>query len=180
MAANAESLRLLGDCLSSQGKSLSDVPCVFQCNKQDVPDAVAAGQMGQGLNIGDLPLFPAVATKGEGVLETIFGVVKMVLKNIRAAGIDVSEQPENLPRMAQDASSSQVPEGGDSEQAPYPGTEAPSAERSAGTMSDEPAVEAVGSAELVEGGAIRVPLAIRCGNQVKKITLTISLTSAED
>ena len=103
MAANAENMRLLNSCLASYGKSLSEVPWALQCNKQDVPLAVAVEQMGRVLNPDNSPVFSAVASKGEGVLETIFSVVKMVLKNIRASGLDVGEQPDQLQQMTPSA-----------------------------------------------------------------------------
>ena len=186
MAANAENLRLLNSCLASYGKSVADVPCVFQCNKQDVPHAVAADQMGRALNPENLPLFPAVATSGEGVLETIFGLVKIVLKNIKASGIDLEEQPEQLQQIteltAQAGAEGVGPFGAstDTDRVTPSVTGQPKHEKTAAIAEEEPVVEVDGGPELLEGGGLRLPLSIRYGSKVKKVTLNISLTPSDD
>jgi hypothetical protein len=59
--------------------------------------------MGRTVNLHGLTMVPAVALRGEGVLESLFSLVKAVLKNLRAEGLDLDRQAEQLHRMAKPA-----------------------------------------------------------------------------
>lgn len=194
MAANNKSLNNLAVCLAAYGKTLSDIPCIIECNKQDSPQALAPEVIGRALNLADYPLLPAVATRGEGVLESIFALVKMVLKNIRSDGILLKGEPEQLQGITESAGREPV--------AAEPVTTAAicnvsmaepeaqlltpdiSNERDAGTISanlvDEPVIEVAGGAELLEDGVIRLPLVISYGGQRKRLSLNISLSTDLD
>jgi signal recognition particle receptor subunit beta len=194
IAANSESLNNLGVCLAAYGKTLSDIPCVIECNKQDSPQALAPEVIGRALNLSDFPLLPAVATKGEGVLESIFALVKMILKNIRNDGILLKGQPELLQGIADSAV--QEPVAVQPVAAAAIRTEAmaePAApvlppnranERDAGVVSaifsEEPVIEVAGGAELLESGVMRLPLVISFKGVRKKMSLNISLSPDSD
>ena len=180
MTANLDSLKLLQSCLGAYGKGLADIPCLIQCNKRDLPGAAAMDEMGQAINPSGLTVIPAVARWGEGGLESIFNLVKMVLKNLRAGGLELDRQAEQLDRMAQSAPQEfpEMPPVGEpgrdgSESAPKcpkPALEAlPAAEEC------EPVVEFAGAPEILRGGRLRLPLSIRYDGKEKKIALDISL-----
>ena len=184
--ANVESFRALNVALASYGRSTAEVPLVVQCNKQDIAGALPPEQIARVLDVEGLPLFPATATTGEGVLDTLFTLVKMVLKNVRSAGIEIAEQAEHLqPAREEPATQPRAVEaesGRQTEQfAPsvtVAGLKAP-AEETGKDISTEPVIETAGAPELVEG-VLRLPILLRCGSEVKKITLAISLTSSTD
>lgn len=52
------------------GKSLEDMPLVFQYNKMDLPNALSYQELEENINIDVYPSVCASAIKGEGVLET--------------------------------------------------------------------------------------------------------------
>jgi signal recognition particle receptor subunit beta len=72
------------------------VPLVLQYNKQDLPDLLPQGEMDKALNFWGRKAFPAVASRGEGVLETFVAVVQDMLAtiavkyNLKEKGLDPS------------------------------------------------------------------------------------------
>ncbi|HEY6873192.1 MAG TPA: ADP-ribosylation factor-like protein [Geobacteraceae bacterium] len=190
MAANMESLKGVKAAIASYGKAVSDIPCVIQCNKRDVTPALDLEVLGRALNPGNCPQVPAVAGRGEGVLDSLFTLVKMVLKNLRAAGLDLQGEPEQLQRTAEPAAPArpgtlpvaETPHGagpGVSAGVPEPLMAAPS-EQLLPAVEEELLVEIVGGAELAEKGRVRLPLSIRYGGKEKRMTLDISLTAVPD
>lgn len=82
MEENIESLNNLEENLNYYGKSLKTIPLVIQYNKRDIPDVVPISEMEQILNPNGCPSVEAVAPTGEGVLETLTKITKMVLQHI--------------------------------------------------------------------------------------------------
>ena len=79
---NLESFRNLQDNLKEQGKNIADLPLVFEYNKRDLDNVLSIDQLNQDLNPGNLLFFPAVATKGGGVMETLEAITKTALQDI--------------------------------------------------------------------------------------------------
>src|SRR5512137_1686080 len=79
MEANIESLRNLEQNLKEQGYDLKTMPYVLQFNKRDLPTAMAPEEMYRLLNYKGEPTFAAIASKGEGVFDTLKAVAKLVL-----------------------------------------------------------------------------------------------------
>src|SRR5690625_1800874 len=70
LRANAESLRNLRENLEEHNLKLADIPYVIQINKRDLPDAVPADMVRMVLDPGgSVPVFEAVASRFEGVLD---------------------------------------------------------------------------------------------------------------
>ncbi len=180
MSANVASLKSLQASLATYGKTLSDIPCVIQCNKRDVPRAHGLEEMGRLLNPGNSPLVPAVAGTGEGVLESLFALVNMVLKGLRAGGLELEGEPEQLQRMTE-AVAPKRDEAQPAADAVYGGEAV--AEPASVSLSDageEPVVEIAGGPELLEGGRVRLPISVSFGGKTKRLTLTVSLTPDQD
>ncbi|MFI5183702.1 MAG: hypothetical protein ACHQNV_04830 [Vicinamibacteria bacterium] len=76
------------------------VPLVLQYNKRDLADIQAEADMGRALNPWGRRAFPAVASEGQGVLETFVAVVQEMLAaiavkyNLKEKGLDPSSIPE--------------------------------------------------------------------------------------
>jgi signal recognition particle receptor subunit beta len=86
--ANRDSLDNLVGYLQGYGQSLSSVPLVFQFNKSDLPGALDAAELNRVLNPSRLPSFTASSQSGEGVLQTLLGLVKTVLGGLRNKGLE--------------------------------------------------------------------------------------------
>ena len=83
MDANVESIRNLRDNLSEHGLDLATMPYVLQLNKRDLPTALPADVMAEGLRIQEEEVFEAVATTGAGVFETLKALARKVLMQMK-------------------------------------------------------------------------------------------------
>lgn len=83
MEKNRESLAYLVESLDEHGYEIKKIPLVFQYNKQDVFSACPVEEMSKALNTFGALEFPAVATKGEGVLETLNALTKAVVDDLK-------------------------------------------------------------------------------------------------
>lgn len=83
MDANIESLYNLEENLKSQGYDLLNIPYVLQLNKRDLPNVLSVEELSSELNRKDEPVYEAVASKGDGVFDTLKAVAKQVLTELR-------------------------------------------------------------------------------------------------
>lgn len=81
MPENVESFANLEENLRLQGDSLDRLPYVLQYNKRDCPSVAPVNYLEYTLNNREArrPAFPAVATEGTGVFETLNMIARMVL-----------------------------------------------------------------------------------------------------
>ena len=93
------------------------VPLVIQYNKQDLPGAQTETDMNRALNLWGRKAFPAVAARGEGVLETFVAVVQEMLAaiavkyNLKEKGLDPASVPEVVAQAFASVLSKAVPVG---------------------------------------------------------------------
>jgi mutual gliding-motility protein MglA len=83
MDANIESLYNLEENLQANGYDLSKIPYVLQLNKRDLPNVIPAEEMISELRRKDEPVHEAIASKGNGVFDTLKSVAKQVLTELR-------------------------------------------------------------------------------------------------
>jgi signal recognition particle receptor subunit beta len=83
MDANTDSIQNLRENLKNHGFDLDTIPYALQLNKRDLPSAVPAEELKQALRVKNEPVFEAVATKGQGVFDTLKAIVKLVLLDLR-------------------------------------------------------------------------------------------------
>ncbi|MGE3261535.1 MAG: ATP/GTP-binding protein [Bacteriovoracia bacterium] len=83
MEANLESFATLRENLEEQGYELESIPLVHQFNKRDLPNVCPLPEMEKVLNPSGHPAFEAVASDGVGVLETLKGLSKLILKDLK-------------------------------------------------------------------------------------------------
>jgi signal recognition particle receptor subunit beta len=81
--ANIEAIHNLKSNLGDHGYELSALPYVLQLNKRDLPTALPVDVLTKDLRLDNEPVFEAVATKGTGVFDTLKGVIKLVLNDLR-------------------------------------------------------------------------------------------------
>jgi signal recognition particle receptor subunit beta len=79
-SANAYSWRDMEANLKSNGLDFESIPKVVQFNKRDLPDVKPLNEIRQAW--GDVPTLPAVAIRGEGVLETFRELLRLAYRNI--------------------------------------------------------------------------------------------------
>jgi signal recognition particle receptor subunit beta len=83
LEANLESVANLEQNLKEHGFDIGKIPYVLQLNKRDLPNAMPAEQLKKLLLVKGEPVFEAVATKGTGVVDTLKGVARQVLVELR-------------------------------------------------------------------------------------------------
>ncbi len=81
--ANLESLANLEQNLKEHGFDIGKIPYVLQLNKRDLPNAMPAEQLRKLLLIKGEPVFEAVAKEGTGIVDTLKGVARQVLVELR-------------------------------------------------------------------------------------------------
>jgi signal recognition particle receptor subunit beta len=95
---NLLSFEKLSEYLQTQEKGINDIPCLFQCNKQDIPGATTLEEMKDILRTTNYHMIPASAQKGEGVLNTLSTIVKMVVQGLRESPPAVEKDEISAPR----------------------------------------------------------------------------------
>jgi len=73
--ANAEAFVDLKDNLAAQSIALEKMPLIIQFNKRDLPDARSVDEIAEMARKGTEPVYLAVATRGEGVVESFIGLL---------------------------------------------------------------------------------------------------------
>ena len=79
---NQQCFRELQGHLLAQQLDPATIPMVLQYNKRDLPDVMEFEALNRGLNSRKSPHFGAVATRGEGVLETFAEIVLLTLQDL--------------------------------------------------------------------------------------------------
>jgi signal recognition particle receptor subunit beta len=79
---NEQSLQEMVANLLAQQIDASRIPLVFQYNKRDLPAVVELSALSRALNHRRVPEFPAVASKGEGVLETFTALLTQTIEDL--------------------------------------------------------------------------------------------------
>jgi len=82
MSDNIESFRNLEKNLKEYGVDIRKIPIVIQYNKRDLPGALSVAELNAKMNSIGAPTFEAVAVKGEGVMQTLKGISKLVVDRL--------------------------------------------------------------------------------------------------
>ena len=81
--ANRESIENLTENLRELGLNIAEIPMIFQWNKRDLKQIVPLDLLERELNPRRLTSFPAVARTGDGVFETLRGISRLALAQIK-------------------------------------------------------------------------------------------------
>ncbi|NWJ44972.1 MAG: gliding-motility protein MglA [Chloroflexi bacterium] len=80
---NIQSLQELARNIQAQGKKFLEFPLVLQYNKRDMPNAVPVEILDHYLNSSiKVPRFEAIASKGDGVFDTLKSISKLVISKL--------------------------------------------------------------------------------------------------
>jgi hypothetical protein len=80
---NLVSYRLMEENLRSYDVDPAAFPTVLQYNKRDCADPIEVGILERELNLNGIPVHESVATSGEGVMETIRSLSKLVIERFQ-------------------------------------------------------------------------------------------------
>lgn len=80
--ANNEAFGNMMKNLEANGLNPDRVPCVIQFNKRDLPDAKTDAELKDIAKRGREPIYPAVAIRGEGVAETLRGILELLYRSL--------------------------------------------------------------------------------------------------
>ncbi|NLE87389.1 MAG: gliding motility protein [Myxococcales bacterium] len=83
-AASAEAFVDLRNNLEAQGIQLENMPLVIQFNKRDLPDIRREEEISAMARRGREPVYLAVATKGQGVVECFLGLLHLTWADLEA------------------------------------------------------------------------------------------------
>jgi len=185
MEENTESLANLEENLNYYGKSMRTIPLVIQYNKRDLADVMSIAEMNQILNPEGYPHSEAIATTGEGVLETLTRITKMVLQHIEKGTSGKAQQPPRMgPAAAQPAGERPAPEAAPHAQATPPRFESTAHDTRGAHASSKPEVTGgriqivgTGSAEVISANAFSIPVHVKIegDNRVFVMDMAIKL-----
>jgi signal recognition particle receptor subunit beta len=82
--SNIESLENLRENLEEHGRSLANVPHIVQHNKRDLSDVLAIEELDEMINQHSAPSFGTVATRGDGVYQSLDAITKLVVANFES------------------------------------------------------------------------------------------------
>jgi signal recognition particle receptor subunit beta len=80
---NRESFENLIENLIENGYDPAKVPIVIQLNKRDLPNVASVGDLVAAMGVEGYPYCEAVASRGDGVFETLKTIVKLTLSRLR-------------------------------------------------------------------------------------------------
>jgi mutual gliding-motility protein MglA len=83
LTKNMESLEDLELNLVENGLDPQTIPIVFQYNKRDLPNVLDTASLDGKVNYRQAPFFEASAITGMGVMETIKGVITLLIKDLK-------------------------------------------------------------------------------------------------
>lgn len=81
---NGASFMDLKTNLKAHGVALKEMPLVIQFNKRDLPNVRTREELADLASKGKEPVYLAVATKGEGVVETFLGILDLAWRRLEA------------------------------------------------------------------------------------------------
>jgi mutual gliding-motility protein MglA len=83
MEANIESFEGLEKSLERQGYDLTKLPLILQYNKRDMSGTVPIQELEATFNPTRRPYFEAVASRGQGVMETLQAVSQAIIRELK-------------------------------------------------------------------------------------------------
>ncbi len=80
--ANNEAWKSMMENLKQNGFTPESIPIVIQFNKRDLPNVRTDAELDELRQKSKEPVFPAIAIRGEGVLETLFALLRLTFRNL--------------------------------------------------------------------------------------------------
>lgn len=80
--ANNDAWKGMMENLKENGLDPEEIPIVIQFNKRDLPNVRSDQELDQIRQKSKEPVFAAVAVRGKGVLETLYGLLRLTFRNL--------------------------------------------------------------------------------------------------
>ena len=97
---NRDGLKDLAANMEANKLNPAHVPVLIQYNKQDVEDAMSADEMEQAYGVRPGKGFPAVATRGDGVMATFLAATKVMLRRLVEKADERTRQAIDIGKLA--------------------------------------------------------------------------------
>lgn len=171
MEGNLAGVTQVRSFLADNGKELADTPFVLQCNKQDQADVSSAQDIASALGLEGGATISTRALTGEGVLQGLSLFVKSVMKTLRENGPGTPpEEPEESTSEGETVSE---------DEETVRDVAVPPVDEAENFVEEMPAageirVQLSGTPETA-AGVVRIPLAVQCGGQEKRVTVTLAI-----
>ena len=81
--ANIESLQDMFDNLKEYNIEFKTLPYILQLNKRDLPNITPVNEMITALRKKDEPVIESISLHGDGVIETLKGISKLIMVNVK-------------------------------------------------------------------------------------------------
>lgn len=99
---NLQSFGEMQQYLQANSIDPTRIPLVLQYNKRDLPEVLPIESLETGLNKRHVPAVPAVASRGEGVLETFSAILRATIEDLstrfRTISLEKGQTPEEWVR----------------------------------------------------------------------------------
>jgi mutual gliding-motility protein MglA len=82
--SNTDAWRSMMENLRENGINPEQIPIAIQFNKRDLPDVRTDAELEEIKAKSKEPVFTAVAVRGDGVLETLFALLRLTYRNLNA------------------------------------------------------------------------------------------------
>jgi len=178
MEENIESLQNLEENLNYYGKSIKSIPLVLQYNKRDLVDVTPVPEMDQILNPDSYPSLEGVATTGEGVLQVLTRITKMVLEHIEKGTSGKKPRPTPLTEQSQiDYAMSPQPQSQPKQAPSHNRSEKPMHNEQTGLELPDGRIQIIstGETEIISANAINLPLKFKINNDKKIYTMELAI-----
>ncbi|GAM11605.1 mutual gliding-motility protein MglA [Geobacter sp. OR-1] len=170
--ANRQTFEQMQAALHANGKRFADIPSAIVCTKQDLPEAIPAGECDLGGPTGSVPVFAVDSLTGSAVLDPLCAVLEGILAELE--GLELSLQP-GARTLCNLSSGRGVKPPVDF--APGISVPEPLLGKVAGAEDDRlPTISFDGRPELSSDGTLSVGIMASCCGKSSKSTLKISLT----
>ena len=174
-ASVRESFENLKESLRGYGQNLENFPCVIQCNKSDLPDALGTVEMGRLLDSAGIPVVKSASRTGEGILQALSLVVKEIMNTLRGQepdGAVVPPVPQTEWSETKREDESEFAEQEEEKAVVHSEVAEVGDDTCAASV---PTLAIGGTATVTPEGIVQVPLAVRCGGEERGFVLSLTL-----
>ncbi len=176
MEQNLESLTNLKENLKAHGIDWETVPFIIQYNKRDLPGVMGLEEMRRQLNLRGVPDFETSATAGDGIMEAMKAICKMVLEDIQKKQKRSAGKKEPQAAAAAPAGPREVP-AAQPAQHTQPPTSQPAARPAA--VAEAPGVERTVILPIkgpgVTSASVSLPLEFQVGEGVEGVQVNVQV-----
>jgi signal recognition particle receptor subunit beta len=185
LSGSGESVVKLREFLGSYGVGLHDIPFVLQLNKKDLNGELSLEEAVQSLGLPDCPLLQTSALKGDGVLEVLTSLSRLVIERIgrrddllqsavSTGAENIVAVPESIGIFPSEARKTPV-----STQAAMAGISSCSEDLTGNNMPvlAEHVVRLSDGGVTIDGTTVRIPLEIANPDGVQRLVVTVSVST---